>query len=250
MNETTNSNHWDEDASSHFIELGELFVPGRAEQTATLLDLLPAQPNETFNVVELGSGAGHLAQTILERFPHCHYVALDGSQTMRNYLANRLSSFKDRLEILPFELSEQVWRHNLPPSLRYVLSSLCVHHLTSPQKQQLFWDMFQSLEPGGALILADLVEPADARVAHLFARQYDEIVREQSMAQRGNLSGYEQFREMKWNYYLHDYGSTAPDNIDHPSPLSDQLRWLSEAGFSLVDCYWMRAGHAIYGGYK
>ena len=35
-----------------------------------------------------------------------------------------------------------------------------------------------------------------------------------------------------------------------PSPLFDQLAWLSEAGFEPVDCFWLLAGHAVYGGYK
>jgi SAM-dependent methyltransferase len=251
LSETDNTiNHWSEDNSTDFLELGELFVPARAEQLTILLDLVPAQPSETFTIVELGAGAGHLAQAVLEKFPRCHYIAFDGSETMREQLARRLISFKSRLGIYPFELAEQTWRRTLPSPLRCVLSSLCIHHLTGPQKRQLFVDMAQGLETGGVLLLADLVEPATQRIADLFARQYDEIVREQSIALRGDLSGYEQFCQMKWNYFIHDYGSASPDPIDHPSPLHEQLRWLEEAGFSTADCFWMRAGHAIYGGYK
>ena len=246
----TTGDHWNEDNSAHFLELGELFVPGRAEQLTTIVDLLPAHPSEIFSVVELGAGAGHLAQAVLEKFPGCHYLALDGSERMREHLARKLDSFRDRLEILPFELAEQAWRQTLPSPLRCVLSSLCVHHLTGPQKRQLFIEIAQRLETGGALLLADLVEPPTQRVAQLFARQYDEMVREQSLAQRGNLSGYEQFCEMKWNYFIHDYGSANPDPIDHPSPLSEQVCWLGEGGFSTASCFWMRAGHAIFGGYK
>jgi len=251
MSETDNTvDHWDEDASVHFLELGELFVPGRAEQLATLLDLIPAHPDETFTIVEPGAGGGQLAQAVLEKFPHCHYIAFDGSKTMRDYLAHRLTSFHDRLEIRPFELTEQAWHYTLPSPLRCILSSLCIHRLTGSQKRQFFIDMAQSLEAGGAVLLADLVEPANQQIADLFARQYDEIVREQSMALRGNLSGFEQFLEMEWNYFAYDYGSSHPDAIDHPSRLDEQLRWLRETGFSSVDCFWMRAGHAIYGGYK
>lgn len=251
MSEDENTlNHWSEDASSHFLELGELFVPGRAEQINTLLDLLPALSDEAFTVVELGAGGGRLAQAVLEKYPYCRYIAFDGSKVMREHLARRLISFSNRLEIYPFELAEEAWRHTLPSPLRCVLSSLCIHHLTGSEKRQFFVDMMQSLETGGALLLADLVEPATQRIADLFARQYDEIVREQSIALRGNLSGYEQFSEKKWNYFAYDYGSTHPDAIDHPSRLSEQLRWLEESGFSSVDCFWMRAGHAIYGGYK
>jgi tRNA (cmo5U34)-methyltransferase len=60
------------------------------------------------------------------------------------------------------------------------------------------------------------------------------------------MSGYEQFLQLKWNYFLHDYGSA--DSTDYPFSLSDQLVWLREADFSVVDCFWMQAGHAVYGG--
>jgi hypothetical protein len=41
-----------------------------------------------------------------------------------------------------------------------------------------------------------------------------------------------------------------PDDIDKPSRLLDQLKWLEQAGFADVDVYWMLAGHAIFGGRK
>ena len=108
--------------------------------------------------------------------------------------------------------------------------------------------MAVQLEAGGALLLADIVKPATQQIADLFAQQYDEIVWMQSLAVRGDLSGYEQFRQMRWNYFAYDYGSL--ESYDQPSRLSDQLRWLWEAGFTQVDCFWMRAGHAVYGGYR
>ena len=40
---------------------------------------------------------------------------------------------------------------------------------------------------------------------------------------------------------------------DHPSymaPLAVQLGWLSDAGFTSVDCYWKYLGFAIFGGVK
>lgn len=249
MSETTNTaNQWSEDDSATFLDLSELFVPGRAEQTATLLHLIPARTDEHFTIVELASGEGVLAQVILEKFPQCHYIAFDGSAMMRERLTERLARFSNRLEIRPFDLAEQEWRSTLPVPLRCVLSSLCVHHLSDDGKRQLFNDMAKRLEPEGALLLADVIEPATRQIADLFARQYDDIVRQQSLTIRGDLSGYEQFLQQKWNYFLHDYNK--PDSYDHPSHLSDQLTWLKEAGFRLVDCFWMQAGHAVYGGYR
>lgn len=249
MSETTNTlNQWSEDDSATFLDLAEIFVPGRGEQTNTLLQLIPARTDEHFTVVELASGEGVLAQAILEKFPQCHYIALDGSATMREQLAQKLEQYSNRIEIRPFNLAEQAWRSTLPAPLRCVLSSLCVHHLPDEGKQQLFHDMASQLEPGGALLLADVIEPATRQIADLFARQYDDIIRQQSLTIRGDLSGYEQSLQQRWNYFLHDYHD--PESYDQPSRLSDQLVWLKVAGFSVVDCFWMQAGHAIYGGYR
>lgn len=241
-------NEWSESASNLFLNLAEIFVPARAEQVSSLLQLLPAETGEAFTVVELASGEGALAEAILEGFPHCHYLALDGSETMRAHMQQRLARFGDRLEIRPFELEDSAWREEIPDQVRCVLSSLCVHHLDGSGKRQLFRDMFKHLEPGGALLLADIILPADQHIANFFANQYDKIVREQSLAQRGDLSGYEEFQQQTWNFFRYDYGK--PDLYDKPSLLSEQLRWLQEVGFSQVDCYWMRAGHAVYGGWK
>ena len=143
------------------------------------------------------------------------------------------------------ELSEVT---TLPPQVRCVLSSLCIHHLNGTGKRRLFHDIYKHLEPGGALLIADLVLPASQHIADFFAHQYDKIVREQSLDLRGDLSGFDEFQQQSWNYFRYDYGKT--DIYDQPSPLIEQLQWLQEVLFTTVDCFWMRAGHAIYGGYK
>src|SRR5215469_13899505 len=194
------SNQWSEGDSEIFIDLAEMFVPGRIEQMNALLDLIPARIDEQFTIVELAAGEGNLAQAILERFHACHYVALDGSEVMRQYMSEKLRQFQDRLEIRPFEWTKQEWRDNLPRPLRCVVSSLSVHHLFDEEKQQLFRELAEHLEHGGALLVADIIEPANQQIADLFAKQYDEIVRKQSMLIRGDLSGFEQFQQLNWNY--------------------------------------------------
>ncbi len=243
------SDRWTEDDSAVFIEAADVFVPARAEQVAALRGLIPAGADDTFTIVELASGDGTLAQALLEAFPRCHYVALDVSEVMREHLLRRLAPFRERVEARHFELASRDWRETLPSPLRCVVSSLSVHHLKGEEKRVLFADVAARLEPGGALLLADIVEPISPRVAMLYAQQYDEIVREQSIA-AGDPSGYARFQEMRWNYFAYDYGDSVTDDYDFPSLLSDQLLWLREAGFSSVDCFWLRAGHAIYGGYK
>jgi len=236
---------WTEETSTLFIDTGDVFVPERPAQLDTLCRLIPAERDEAFTVVELGAGAGLLARAVLEAFPNCHYVALDGSETMRQHMNEALAQFGDRIDVRPFTLENAEWREELPRPLRCVLSSLCVHHLTGEGKRRLFADMAAHLEPGGALLIADLVAPANERARALFASQWDAITREQSQQVHGDMRGFEQFRALGWNFY----DDPEADPMDQPSRLFHQLLWLREAGFSVVDCFWMRAGHAIYGGY-
>jgi tRNA (cmo5U34)-methyltransferase len=72
-----------------------------------------------------------------------------------------------------------------------VASALCVHHLTGSEKADLFARVFSALRPGGRFVLADVVVPVDPSQAI----------------------------------------TPLTPGFDRPSPLSDQLRWLAEAGF-------------------
>lgn len=237
--------HWGEEDSRYFIDSANVFVPMRAEQIATIRDLLPADPDDAFTVAELASGDGTLARAILAAFPNCHYVALDGSEVMREQARQSLAAYGDRLQTRHFELADRDWRATLPQPLRCVVSSLTIHHLPGTTKRDLFADLRGQLEPGGALIIADIMAASTPRANPIFARQWDDAARAQSLETLGDLSGYEEFTRSEWNYY--HYGQDDP--MDKPSGLFEQLQWLREAGFTTVDCFWMRAGHAIYGGY-
>ena len=73
-----------------------------------------------------------------------------------------------------------------------VASALCVHHLDDAGKASLFARVGEALAPGGLFVLGDVVVPVDP-----------------SLAVTPLTPGY-----------------------DRPSPLNDQLQWLSEAGFT------------------
>ena len=236
---------WQEDESQVFLRYGPLFVPRREEQIEVVRSLIPAQSDEEFNIVELGAGDGALASVVMESFPGCTYLALDGTATMRERLEALPEAREARLEVADFDLAESGWRSRLPRPLRCALASLIVHHLDADGKQ-LFSDMASRLEPGGALIIADLVEPESPPARNAYARQWDQDVEERVRASGEGREALDLFRNDRWNFYA----DPNPDPYDQPSPLPDQLNWLQDAGFSKVDCFWMYAGHAIFGGYK
>src|SRR5437588_96845 len=115
---------WSEADSRHFIEVGQIHTPTRAEIRETLLDLIPAEPDEPFLAVELGVGSGWLSAALLQRFPAARVLGLDGSATMLSETAARLQPFAGRWELRPFRLEDPAWRAEVGTDVRYFVSSL------------------------------------------------------------------------------------------------------------------------------
>jgi tRNA (cmo5U34)-methyltransferase len=236
---------WNEADSQNFIDHGRYFVPEREEQIETLCSLVPP-PEGPAHFVELCCGEGLLSGALLERFPTATVHGYDGSPAMLETAAARLAGYGERFAVQLFDLGargEASWRH-FPWPVHAVFSSLAVHHLEGPAKAELYADLAAALAPGGILLLADLVLPVHAEGHAFAARRWDELVRRRSEELGGDLEPLQIFREERWNFYA------DPDPGDHPSPLFDQLQWLAAAGFSKVDVFWMKAGHAIFGGIK
>ncbi len=242
---TNTPERWDEDDSKAFLDLGRYAVPDRERQIETMLALVPATTDEPFLAVDLCCGAGLLTMALLQRFPSAKVLALDGSPTMLAETQGRCEEASDRLTTRLIDLAADDWR-NFTALPRVVVSSLAIHHLDGPGKATLFRDVHRQLEMGGALIVADLMAPAGERAMRLAAEEWDRAVAERVRQLDGNDDrGLRAFQRERWNLFRY------PDpEVDKPSSLFDQLRWLERAGFGAVDVYWQRAGHAIFGGVK
>jgi tRNA (cmo5U34)-methyltransferase len=236
------ASHWDEQNSTSFLELGKYFVPDREAQLEYFRNLIPAAPA---HIVELGCGEGLLARVLLEAFPDARVHGLDGSATMLARSRNALAGFGQRFEGTEFELAGRAWRQ-FPWPLDACVSSLVIHHLDGDGKRALFKDIAAALAPGGVFLIADLVMPKSPLAIKLAARAWDDAVRQRSLELAGNLDPFEEFHASQWNYYV----DPESDPVDHPSPIYEQLRWLEDAGLTDVDVFWMRAGHALFGGRK
>ncbi|MFE0720794.1 class I SAM-dependent methyltransferase [Streptomyces mutabilis] len=233
---------WKEEDSSDFVEFGEYFVPDRKTQMDAITSLIP-QLQGPAEMLDLCCGQGRLSEALLAAFPQATVVGLDLSPTMLGAAANDLAEYGDRFRTERFDLVEKDWRRRAQAPAA-VVSSLAVHHLDASGKQDLFRDVFDMLRPGGVLLIADLVQPVAQRGVALARRMWNEAVRDQSIAGTGGTEPYEKFHALEWSCFEY------PDELDKPSPLFDQLGWLRDVGFDEVDAYWMKAGHAIYGGVK
>ena len=234
---------WDEEDSAVYRALAEVAVPGREAQLATMLCLLPFGRDEAFRIVDVGCGEGVFARAALTAYPMASVLRLDGSASMREHAEALLEPFGKRAEVRTFELEDVEWLDALDDA-DCLVSSLALHHMTADGKRDLFAKAFRRLGERAVVVMVDVVLPQRAEAWRLYAHAYDNICRQQSMERTGGDALYAQLVEEKWNYYRY------PDDAETPSPLSQQLAWLVEVGFDGVDCFWLQAGHAVFGGYK
>ena len=244
MQDTVITPQWEEENSQDFIDYGKYFVPDREIQINCMCEVIPP-PSEPAYILDLCCGEGLLTRALLDKFPESHVYGLDGSPKMIAYIEKALAAYGERFKAKQFDLAASDWREFSFP-VHAVVSSLAIHHLDGTEKQALFKDMASILIPGGSFIIADLTEPMDRFGQKLAADTWDETVRQRSLDLDGDLRGYNSFRELGWNHYAQS--EPDPESIDKPSSLFDQLKWLEQAGFTDVDVFWMKAGHAIFGG--
>ncbi len=242
--ETDTTSGWSEDDSSTFLDLADVAVIGRREQVEVLLSLIPAKEESEFRVVDVCCGDATLSEAILERFSTSQILGLDGSETMRRQAEERLSRFGDRFDIQPFDLDDMQWIDRIDTP-RCVVSSLAIHHLDADGKRSLFRRLATRLEKGGALLIADIVAPASDVALESHRASWRRAAADQSQALTGSIELYDRATAEGWGYY----DGIESDPEEQPSTLFEQLKWLEEAGFRSADCFWLRAGFAIYGGY-
>jgi tRNA (cmo5U34)-methyltransferase len=244
MEDIENPNQWTEDLSRQFMDYGRYFVPEREGQMQRIVALL-ADLDPKPCIVELCCGEGLLTEAVLEAYPDCSILAMDGSTEMLTKAQSRLSRFGDRCRCQLFDLASTSWRSFSPPANAFI-SSLAIHHLPEPKKQALFKDIHRNLTPGGMLVIADVLEVAGLAGKKLAAEEWDRAVRHLSMELDGDDKAFNFFITEGWN--MHRY--LDPEDIDKPSPIFSQLKWLEEAGFTDIDVNWLYAGHAVFSARK
>jgi predicted O-methyltransferase YrrM len=234
---------WTEQDAAQYRELAAIAVPNREEQLAHLLCLIPFSTDAHFRAVELGCGDGSLSRALLTCFANTNLVALERSDSQLATAAACLHSFGERGAVRRFDFSASEWLSELQGA-DCVLSSLALHHVSGGDKATVFREIFDRINQSGALLIADIVQPSRPEQWELYGSLYD-LLAQSTAESLGDGALMEKFRGEGWNMFrMHGIAQ------EYPSPLVDQLDWLRLAGFLVVDCYWLRSGFAVYGGYK
>ena len=233
---------WTEADSQTYRDIADVAVPRRQQMMETLVAAVPFEAGDPVKIVDLGAGDGRLAERLLTAFPRATLTALDGSESMRAAAAQRLAIFGDRARVGVFELAALDWWDRMFGA-DLIVASLSLHHLNDKKKQYLYKAAAERMAPRGVLLVADLIDPQHPASRRLAADQWDAEARRQADA-LGAPQLLARFVAERWNHFR------FPDAADQPSGLFHHLVWLRHAGFVAVDCAWLYAGHAVFGGFK
>lgn len=171
-------------------------------------------------VIDLGAGTGMLSMYVLDAYPEARVTLFDGAPLM---LEKARKTLGDSVEYVEGDLYE-----DLPKGpWDAVVTALAIHHMTDDGKRHVFSEAFESLRPGGVFVNAEHVlgptKPLDDEHRRWHERQ-------------ARAAGTDD-----------DEWARAEERMaeDYLSPLADQLEWLSETGFTDVDCLFKQHGFAV-----
>ncbi|MBE9164011.1 class I SAM-dependent methyltransferase [Tychonema sp. LEGE 06208] len=199
-------------------------IPHYREQQDLILQLIPFETNANIQVLDLGAGTGILSALIMQAFPQAKVLAFDMAENMLKICQTNLSAFGKRLTLQQGNFAED----DFGSGYDLVVSGLAIHHLDSAGKQQLFHQLFQSMNPEGILLIRDIVTGATPKLTE----QYEKLWRQYMKASGEDDAAWFQ------NYLKEDI----------PSSVEEQTKWLAEAGFADAACHWRYLNFAIFGG--
>lgn len=202
------------------------FIPHYQVQNDLMLELVPFERTAPLAALDLGAGTGVLSHLILAHFPNARLVVFDLAQNMLSVARRNLAPFEPRVTFRQgnFAVDEVGAGYDL------IVAGLSIHHLDHAGKRRLYQRLFDALNPGGLFLCRDVVLGPTPSLT----RQYEQL----------------------WRRYVRANGEDDEalmgryQREDIPAPVVDQLRWLQEAGFAEVDCYWRHLNFAIFGGQK
>jgi tRNA (cmo5U34)-methyltransferase len=137
--------------------------PHYLEMQEKILLLLARMAPGACLLVDLGGGSGRLVEKFLDRFPQAAAVVVDQSQPFLDLALARLERFGCRASCVLSRLQDD-WPARLPPQCDAIVSMSAIHHLSGPEKKQLYARCCHALRPGGVLLNGDEIRDADDRV--------------------------------------------------------------------------------------
>jgi tRNA (cmo5U34)-methyltransferase len=190
-------------------------VPSYDEIFRTAQDLVPFDHSAPIEILDLGAGTGLFSEHVLKKYPKANFLLYDVADKMLGVARDRFREHSGQ-----FHYAVGDYRKiQVSKEFDLVISSLSIHHLEDPEKRELFKKIHGVLKDAGAFINVDQVRGETPAVEELYWGHWLSQV---------SKAGFPEERIQE--------SIDRRTRYDRDASLSDQLRWLKEAGFANVDC--------------
>jgi tRNA (cmo5U34)-methyltransferase len=179
-------------------------------------------------VVDLGAGTGALSAAILDGLPEVRVQLVDVDPNMLETGAARCAAHAGR-----FDLRRGRFQEALPPC-NAVVATLALHHVAdNDEKQELYRAIHEALEPGGLVVVGDLLIHPEGPERRQMLRDWYAHMASNGITEEEADGHFAQWAEE-----------------DRYTALVEELELVAAAGFPRPDCFWRDGGLAVYGGFK
>jgi tRNA (cmo5U34)-methyltransferase len=213
-------------AAQRYDQARRQLVPCFDDLYATALRLLPTDRQQPLRILDIGAGTGLLSAFIAEIYPAAQLTLIDIAPDMLGKATERLRPYAERVQILQLDMTQI----DTLPMFDQIVSALAIHHLDDQQKQQLFHMIAARLVPGGRFINVEQILGPTPAIEEVYAQIWLEAVGARGVSDEDLAAAIERMRQ------------------DQTVPLGTQLRWLEDAGFANVNCWYQWYRFAVYSG--
>ncbi|MGC5772111.1 class I SAM-dependent methyltransferase [Paenibacillus pabuli] len=197
-------------------------IPCFDEFYGMALDLMESSLDSP-RILDLGAGTGLLSGMLLQKYPKAQLTLVDISEKMLEGARRRLKD-NTHVQYIVGDYSN----HDFTSSYDMIISSLSIHHLNHADKKNVFCTVHKLLKSGGLFINADQVQGRTVATDAYYRERWLESIHRSGLSDEAISASIERRK------------------ADINAPLEDQLVWLEEAGFSMVDCMYKYLDFAVF----
>ncbi len=211
-------------AGGNYDDIAELSLPHYREGHAIIGQILREGYRHATTALDLGTGSGVTAETVLRSVPGAQVTCVDAFEEMLGLAKRSLAGSTERVSFAQADALNYVERCDR--SFDVITSAFCLHHLDANEKQRLFAALINILAPGGVFLMLDHMRLKHPLLGHIGRRATEHFL-------RAHVAD-----EAICQQWLHHW-----THINTPDSADDMVSWLARSGLSAeVVSRWMEVG--------
>ena len=213
-----------------YDRLQPVLSPPYSKGMEMMVELVPFDPDDAFEFVELGCGTAEPSVRVLDRFRNATGTCVDSEPEMLSLARKKLSPHSGRAEVLEANMATCDLRE-----CDLVLSAKAVHHLPAADLPALFARIVAALRPGGCFILYDAMSigPAWGASSRLLSTRFRRLHRQRAVA-----SGAATQQEIDARLEYKRKMKAAGKDVEYEHRAEDLIGAMTQAGFEEAAVVW------------